>query len=76
MAKVGAAADKMAQDPKGAERQYVPKMPEVLFYTPLVNPEQTFKLRFKVPDALGDYPFICSFPGHWRIMNGIMKVIK
>ncbi|MNX97189.1 Auracyanin-B precursor [compost metagenome] len=76
MDKVGAAADKMAQDPKGAAMQYVPKMPEVLFYTPLVNPEAKFKLRFKVPDVLGDYPYICSFPGHWRIMNGVMKVIK
>jgi len=76
MDKVGAAADKMAQDPKGAEKQYVPNMPEVLFHTPLVNPEETFKLRFKVPAVAGDYPFICSFPGHWRIMNGVMKVTK
>jgi len=76
MDKVGAAADQLAQDPKGAEKQYVPKLPEVLFYTPLVNPEETFKLRFKVPVATGDYPFICSFPGHWRLMNGVMKVIK
>lgn len=76
MAKVGTAADKMAQDPKGASMEYVPKMPEVLFHTPLVNPEQKFKLKFKVPDITGDYPYICSFPGHWRIMNGVMKVIK
>ncbi len=76
MDKVGAAADQMAQDPKGAEKQYVPKIPEVLFFTPLVNPEDTFKLRFKVPSVTGDYPYICSFPGHWRIMNGVMKVVK
>ncbi|MES2829871.1 MAG: PVC-type heme-binding CxxCH protein [Bacteroidota bacterium] len=76
MEKVGAAADKMAQDAKGAEKQYVPAMPEVLFHTPLVNPEESFKLRFKVPASAGDYPFICSFPGHWRIMNGVMKVTK
>ncbi|MGY4385468.1 putative membrane-bound dehydrogenase-like protein [Pedobacter sp. UYP24] len=76
MEKVGAAADKLAQDPKGADKQYVPIMPEVLFHTPLVNPEESFKLRFKVPASVGDYPFICSFPGHWRIMNGVMKVIK
>jgi len=76
MDKVGAAADQMAQDPKGAEKQYVPKMPEVLFSTPLVNPEDTFKLRFKVPSVTGEYPYICSFPGHWRIMNGVMKVVK
>jgi putative membrane-bound dehydrogenase-like protein len=75
MDKVGAAADKLAQDPKGAALQYVPKMPEVLFYTSLVNPEGSETLKFKVPASPGNYPYICSFPGHWRIMNGVMKVI-
>jgi putative membrane-bound dehydrogenase-like protein len=74
--KVGAAADELAKDPKGMEKQYVPKMPEVLFATKLVNPEQSVKIKFTVPASEGDYPFICSFPGHWRIMNGIMKVVK
>jgi len=74
--KVGAAADKLAQDLKGIEQNYVPKIPEVLFSTKLINPQETFKLKFRVPAAEGDYPFICSFPGHWRIMNGIMKVVK
>lgn len=32
--KVGAAADKLAQDPNGAKMNYVPKMPEVLQATP------------------------------------------
>lgn len=74
--KVGAAADKLAQDPKGIEQNYIPKIPEVLFSTTLVEPQKSFKLKFRVPADAGDYPFICSFPGHWRIMNGIMKVIK
>jgi putative membrane-bound dehydrogenase-like protein len=72
--KVGAAADALAQDPNGAAEQYVPKMPEVLFASPLVNPESSYSLKFKVPDTKGEYPFICSFPGHWRIMQGIMEV--
>ncbi|MFD2865204.1 PVC-type heme-binding CxxCH protein [Mucilaginibacter antarcticus] len=74
--KVGAAADKLAQDPKGIDQNYIPKMPEVLAGTRLINPQETVKLKFRVPADTGDYPFICSFPGHWRIMNGIMKVVK
>ncbi|MEO5999444.1 MAG: plastocyanin/azurin family copper-binding protein [Chitinophagaceae bacterium] len=74
--KVGEAADKMAQDPNGAKVNYVPKMPEVLQSTPLVNPEGKFTLTFKVPALPGDYPFICTFPGHWRLMKGVMKVTK
>jgi azurin len=33
-------------------------------------------LTFKVPDAVGDYPYVCTFPGHWRIMKGTMQVRK
>ena len=73
--KVGAAADKLAADPNGATQNYVPKMPEVLFATELVNPEQKIILRFKAPTEPGEYPYICTFPGHWRIMQGVMKVV-
>ncbi|HNR07819.1 MAG TPA: ThuA domain-containing protein [Saprospiraceae bacterium] len=71
---VGKAADKLAADPQGAERQYVPDLPEVLFSTKLVNPQETVKLKFIAPEKPGDYPYVCTFPGHWLIMNGIMKV--
>lgn len=73
---VGAAADKLAADPKGAEMNYVPAIPEVLFSTKLVNPEQTEILRFVAPNDVGDYPYVCTFPGHWSLMNGLMKVVK
>jgi azurin len=73
--KIGEAANKLAADPKGAEKNYVPEVPEVLFYTKLVNPQQTVSLKFTAPAKVGDYPYICTFPGHWSIMNGIMKVV-
>ncbi len=73
--KVGAAADKLGADPNGAEMNYVPRMDEVLFATALINPEQTVTLKFTVPSEPGVYPFICTFPGHWRIMQGVMKVV-
>ncbi|WP_236977231.1 PVC-type heme-binding CxxCH protein [Membranihabitans maritimus] len=72
---IGAAADKMALDPDGAEKQYVPDIDEVLFSTPLVNPEEQYVLKFTAPSKAGEYPFVCTFPGHWRIMNGVMKVV-
>jgi putative membrane-bound dehydrogenase-like protein len=72
---IGAAADKLAADPNGSEQDYIPSIPEVLFNTRLVNPNETVTLTFTVPDKPGDYPFVCTFPGHWRIMNGVMKVV-
>lgn len=73
---IGQAADKMASDPQGAEKQYVPQLPEVLFSSKLVNPQQTETLKFIAPAKTGDYPYVCTFPGHWSIMNGTMKVVS
>lgn len=72
--KVGAAADALARDPKGAEQNYVPKMKEVIVATRLVNPEGKETLVFTAPKEPGEYPFVCTVPGHWRMMNGIMIV--
>lgn len=74
MEKVGKAADQLAAAPEGEKMHYVPDMPEVIAATPLVDPEGSYTLTVKVPAQPGDYPYICSFPGHWRIMKGMMKV--
>jgi azurin len=74
--KVGKAADEIAQDPSAADSSYIPKMPEVLQATKLVNPNEKVTLTFTAPDTPGEYPYVCTFPGHWRIMQGIMKVVK
>lgn len=74
--KVGAAADAMLRDPKASEKHYVPKIPEVLFATKMLGPNEVFTLNFTAPTQVGDYPFVCTFPGHWRMMNGIMRVVK
>lgn len=74
--KVGAAADAMLRDPRASEKHYVPDMPEVLFATEMLGAGELYTLNFTVPDTPGDYPFVCTFPGHWRMMNGIMRVEK
>ena len=71
---IGKAADELARDPKGAEQNYVPKIPQVIAATRLVDPEGRESLVFVAPTEPGEYPFVCTVPGHWRIMNGIMKV--
>ena len=73
---IGNAADKMITAKDGAEKNYVPSIPQVVAASPLVNPGQTYRLRFVVPDVAGEYPYICTFPGHWRLMTGVMKVVK
>ncbi|RAI94777.1 plastocyanin/azurin family copper-binding protein [Algoriphagus yeomjeoni] len=72
--KVGAAADAMLRDPKASEKFYVPQIPEVLFSTKMIGPQELYTLTFTAPTTPGKYPFACTFPGHWRMMNGIMLV--
>ncbi|MFC5190826.1 PVC-type heme-binding CxxCH protein [Algoriphagus aquatilis] len=74
METIGKAADELARDPKGAEMNFVPKIPQVISATRLVDPEGRESLVFVAPTEPGEYPFVCTVPGHWRIMNGIMIV--
>ena len=72
--RIGAAADAMMATPDGLAQQFVPAIPEVLFATALVDPGQTLTVQFRAPSEPGSYPFVCTFPGHWRVMNGILNV--
>jgi putative membrane-bound dehydrogenase-like protein len=74
LSKVGKAGDAMMKDEKAVEKNYVPAIPEVLFSTPLIAPGKSYTLTFKAPAKVGDYPYVCTFPGHWTLMNGLMKV--
>ncbi|MGI9175506.1 MAG: PVC-type heme-binding CxxCH protein, partial [Rhodothermales bacterium] len=71
---IGAAADELATSPDGMSQQYIPDVPQVLAATELADPGQTVRLRFQAPEEPGEYPYVCTFPGHWRIMQGVLRV--
>jgi azurin len=71
---VGDAANKMITDPQGIARHYVPDSPDVLAYTDMTNPTASFTIHFTAPEKPGDYPYMCTFPGHWVVMNGVVHV--
>ncbi len=71
---VGMAGNEMAKDPEGIKQSFVPVSPKVLHATRLIDPQGSAVLRFLAPATPGDYPYVCTFPGHWVIMNGIMVV--
>jgi uncharacterized protein len=52
----------------------VPVSPKVLHATPLVAPKSQAELVFDAPRTPGAYPFLCTFPGHWRLMKGTLIV--
>lgn len=72
---IGNAAEKMPPVPDAQGRLYVPDSPQVLHATKMVESGQQAKLSFTAPEAPGDYPFVCTFPGHWRRMTGTLAVV-
>lgn len=71
---IGALADVMATEPSALQRGYIPDSKKVLHATPLVQPKRSAELRFTAPTEPGDYPILCTFPGHWRMMRGTLVV--
>ncbi len=69
-------ADKIAQDSitAGAAKGWLALGPNVLAHTKLVDPKKSDTVEFVAPTKPGDYPFICSFPGHAMTMKGILTV--
>ncbi len=70
--KIGLAAGKLGL---GAERQnFVPVLPDVLYHTRLLQPMSQETIYFEAPAKPGTYPFLCTYPGHFQIMRGELKV--
>jgi azurin len=74
---VGALADKMLTDPEALKKLYLPESADILVKpTKLIGIGQSDLIEFTAPAEAGDYPYICTFPGHCRLMNGVLKVTK
>ncbi len=71
---VGAAADAFQTDPNAVAAGFVPSIPQVLQKTRLLNAGGKEILVFRAPAAPGDYVLACTFPGHWRLMHGVLKI--
>ena len=67
-----AAAMKVMTDPQGLAKGYIPEDPAVLAHTKLVQPMTKETIEFVLPSP-GDYPYMCTFPGHSLLMNGTLK---
>ena len=71
---VGAAA--MQLGVSGESMSFVPNSTDVIAHTTILQPESTETIYFTVPNKLGNYDFVCTFPGHSILMKGIMRVTK
>ena len=72
--KIGRAGEGL-KDTGDGRQNYVPRLDEVMWHTDLLLPGKTARLDFIAPQRKADHPYLCTFPGHWRVMNGVMHVV-
>jgi len=70
--RVGEQAMRMGLD--GAKLDYVPRTDDVLYYTSVLEPEKSQTIYFVAPTTPGEYTYVCTFPGHYIVMQGTMRV--
>ncbi len=57
----------------GPLNNYVPESEDILFGGALVKPQVTESFTFDSP-PVGEYEFLCTFPGHYVFMKGSFTV--
>jgi azurin len=57
-----------------ADAGYYLDSPDVLAHVDLTAPGSKSETTFTAPTEPGDYPYICSFPGHYMMMKGTLVV--
>ena len=72
--KVGEAAMKLGLN--GEKAWYVPDNQDVLFHSKLLGPTETETIYFTAPAQPGKYQFVCTYPGHYLVMRGVLVVTK
>ena len=72
--KIGNLANRMIGAPDAYLKQYVPESDAVICYTDIIEPGAEFSIYFQAPAKPGRYPYLCTFPGHWMVMNGELVI--
>jgi putative heme-binding domain-containing protein len=73
---IGTLAEATATQPGALERGYVPPSNKILLKSKLLQPRNSEKLRWTAPQQPGVYPYVCTYPGHWRRMYGALYVVE
>jgi|GEM_PF-437302 len=59
-----------------AKKHYVPDSKKVLYHSSVLVHNRGQNLYVRAPEKPGDYPYLCTFPGHWGAMRGILRVAE
>ncbi|HEY1064632.1 MAG TPA: plastocyanin/azurin family copper-binding protein, partial [Pirellulales bacterium] len=73
---VGTLAEATARDADAMQRNYIPKSDKILLASRLLQSKESQTLTFEAPKEPGVYPYVCTYPGHWRRMYGALYVVE
>ena len=61
----------------GAEKGYLPESEDIIYISAMVGGGETTELEMDMSklEKTKSYVFFCSFPGHWALMRGKIKII-
>jgi putative heme-binding domain-containing protein len=72
---VGLLAEATGRAPDAMVRHYIPESDKILLSSRLLQTGQNQSLSFEAPTEPGVYPYVCTYPGHWRRMFGALYVV-
>ncbi|MEZ6094886.1 MAG: GDSL-type esterase/lipase family protein [Pirellulaceae bacterium] len=76
MERLGQQAELESTQKESMSRGFVPQSSDVLASSGLVQPQQIERIQFIAPKKPGVYPYVCTYPGHWRRMFGALYVVE
>jgi putative heme-binding domain-containing protein len=72
---VGELAEATGRDADAQARHYIPVSDKIMLASKALETGKTQALAFDVPKQLGVYPYVCTYPGHYRRMFGALYVV-
>lgn len=58
----------------GFAKDFIPASDKILAHSKMLDHGKRETLKFTLPNAAGNYQFVCTFPGHGTVMRGIIRV--
>jgi azurin len=53
---------------------FIPKSRDIIWASKLIDHGKEQVIEFTAPTKPGDYPYVCTFPGHHLLMRGVLHV--
>lgn len=65
----------MMLGPEGPKKMWRPESDKIIAASKIVMVGETDTIEFTAPNEVGTVPYICTYPGHFMLMNGTMHIV-